>query len=589
LVADNGSLLRGPFVSTEGGRLPERESLRRIRKYGCNAVHCYAECAASGFPAGHCAAALDTLVKWTREDDLYLVITIGNCEAPVSAEFNAAFWTFYAGRYAGEPHVVYEIQNEPAPGPGMAPKILEMEKGAYAIIRAKAPDTPVLLFSYVAFKNGPKVVQDIQGLGDGVDWSKAVVAFHGYGETGRNGCLECLKYVLKAGYPCFQTEFYTWPWGKGVSSILSAGARYQDVSETGDFERLGVSWLTFLSVNQIFDDARFRSRIEQAGIAWKPDYGDWPAGSRSTFGNGGEPWCVTNFNDTLHIEAEDFDVGGAGVARGFVGRRASGGSYRPNCGVTLERARDSLGRYDVLATESHEWLEYTTYLNDPGLYSLRLRVSSPVSSNSVKVCLGGRDLTGLWQFPRTGGRSAWTTISNTVSLTPGQQVLRVEMLSAGWRLNWMELAPLNTSVLSNGVYRIIARHSGKALEVDEETVRNGAGLKQGALGGSNQLWVLSSTHRGANNYRIASRQTGKVLDALQYKRENGGKLQVWDGANTPNQRWLISPVGDGYYSLIAEHSGLALSVKDSSAKDGAPVCQWEYAGGTNQQWSLQAP
>jgi hypothetical protein len=51
-VTDQGSLLRGPQITIEKGRLPNRSDLRAIKNYGCNALHCYVECASAELPVG---------------------------------------------------------------------------------------------------------------------------------------------------------------------------------------------------------------------------------------------------------------------------------------------------------------------------------------------------------------------------------------------------------------------------------------------------------------------------------------------------------------------------------------------------------
>src|SRR5690606_6403600 len=107
-------LLRGAIISTETGASPSMSQLEAIKAVGLNAVHCYAERRDYGYSAGAKFAAVDLAVQRTRDAGLYLVITIGN--GGFDDAFNSAFWNFYAPRYANETHVLYEIQNEPAPG-----------------------------------------------------------------------------------------------------------------------------------------------------------------------------------------------------------------------------------------------------------------------------------------------------------------------------------------------------------------------------------------------------------------------------------------------------------------------------------------
>src|SRR5690606_12834465 len=137
-----GNLLRGAIISTETGSFPSISHLQAIKNLGLNAVHCYAERSDYGYAAGAQAAAVDAAVQRTRDNGLYLIITVGS--GGVNRDFNTAFWRFYAPRYANETHVLYEIQNEPTGGAPSSAAVIEMELANYAIIRTAAPDTPVL-------------------------------------------------------------------------------------------------------------------------------------------------------------------------------------------------------------------------------------------------------------------------------------------------------------------------------------------------------------------------------------------------------------------------------------------------------------
>jgi hypothetical protein len=113
LVTDTGSLLRGAFASFDvGNGLATRDQVRTIKDLGLNCVHLYAEAPGLG-KAGYNAARVDELVKWTREESLYVVITMAGWSAKNKADsgFPEAFWAFYAPRYKNETHVVYEICN----------------------------------------------------------------------------------------------------------------------------------------------------------------------------------------------------------------------------------------------------------------------------------------------------------------------------------------------------------------------------------------------------------------------------------------------------------------------------------------------
>jgi hypothetical protein len=128
---------------------------------------------------GHNAAIVDSLIEWTREENLYLVLTIGNASQNGNFNYDYAvgFWNFYAPCYKDEPHVIFEIQNEPHQWtPPYPSDVLDMERDVYTVIRGHAPDTPILLFTYANFNNGAGALQDIAALAPTVDWSNTAVA-----------------------------------------------------------------------------------------------------------------------------------------------------------------------------------------------------------------------------------------------------------------------------------------------------------------------------------------------------------------------------------------------------------------------------
>ena len=144
-------------------------------------------------------------------------------------------------------------------------------------------------------------------------------------------------------------------------------------------------------------------------------------------------------------------------------------------------------------------------------------------------------------------------------------------------------------IIANGTYKVIARHSSKALDVSGGNTAEGADVVQWTYGGgNNQRWTF--THLGNNTYRITGVQSGKALQVASTSTANGTNVDIrtYTGAN--NQRWIISATSGGFYRLSpASSTGSALDVAGVSTADGANVHQWAWTSGNNQQWAIQAP
>jgi endoglucanase len=164
----------------------------------------------------------------------------------------------------------------------------------------------------------------------------------------------------------------------------------------------------------------------------------------------------------------------------------------------------------------------------------------------------------------------------------------------GWLPTYAWAAPTGSvgaggSTIANGTYRIIARHSGKAMDASNNGTANGTQIIQwGYGGGNNQRWTV--TNRGNNQYSIVGVQSGRAIEVGGAATANGSKVQLWDYLGTAHQKFTFTATSSGYYRVTPTHAtGSCLDVSGVSTADGALVHLWTYGGGNNQQWSLQAP
>ncbi len=135
------------------------------------------------------------------------------------------------------------------------------------------------------------------------------------------------------------------------------------------------------------------------------------------------------------IEAEDFDVGGEGVAYHDADAGNSGGRYRTDEGVDLEICYDTGGGYNVGWIEAGEWMEYAVDAPLTGEYVVETRVASLSSGGVFRLEFDGVDRAGDVQVPGTTGWQNWATVSTTVNLTAGVQTMRFVAVTDGFNLN----------------------------------------------------------------------------------------------------------------------------------------------------------
>lgn len=149
--------------------------------------------------------------------------------------------------------------------------------------------------------------------------------------------------------------------------------------------------------------------------------------------------------------AADYDIGRSGVAyhdkdsaEYWVSTTVrtpwnTGGQYR-NDGVDIEICRDAVSNgYNVGWIETGEWLQYSIYLPDDGVFDVNIRSASKENSGHVKLLVNDAFASGDILLPQTGETQNWKTSTiKSVKLTKGWNRLRVLATGGGFNLNYLQ-------------------------------------------------------------------------------------------------------------------------------------------------------
>jgi O-glycosyl hydrolase len=131
----------------------------------------------------------------------------------------------------------------------------------------------------------------------------------------------------------------------------------------------------------------------------------------------------------ITIQAEDYDVGGEGVAfHDTTPTTNSGGAYRTggaNDGVDVKLITNTTNLYRLGDAFAGEWVEYSIDVQQGGDYKLDLRLSQKDPNAKMHVEIDGVNVTGSITVPDTNDFSVFTTVSKTINLTAGAHVLRL--------------------------------------------------------------------------------------------------------------------------------------------------------------------
>jgi hypothetical protein len=134
------------------------------------------------------------------------------------------------------------------------------------------------------------------------------------------------------------------------------------------------------------------------------------------------------------IQVENFDTGGEGIAYHDADPANNGGSwmFRGDTGVDTWGSADPLGAPSFVAqTTAGEWLAYTVFVTQSGLYTLDAGVGCFNGSGGIfHIEFDGADKTGPVAMPVSGSTAwdTWQIVSKSgLSLSSGTRVMRLSM------------------------------------------------------------------------------------------------------------------------------------------------------------------
>ncbi|GAB4241504.1 MAG: hypothetical protein Kow0049_30150 [Stanieria sp.] len=147
----------------------------------------------------------------------------------------------------------------------------------------------------------------------------------------------------------------------------------------------------------------------------------------------------TQSNQSIRIEAEDYRTFSDSTS-GNIGQ-----AYRQD-DVDIEKTTDAGGGYNVGWIDSGEWLTYDLNIPVDGTYKIVARVASQRNDNhSLGVSLDGTEIDRI-NFKSTGGWQSWQNVpGQKINLTAGNHKLRLDMHSALFNINYLELIPVTSA------------------------------------------------------------------------------------------------------------------------------------------------
>lgn len=225
------------------------------------------------------------------------------------------------------------------------------------------------------------------------------------------------------------------------------------------------------------------------------------------------------------VSLAQYDLGGEGVAYHDNDASNNGNQYRTSEGVDIEKQGEG---FDVGWTAPFEWMDYTVYIVEPGVYKGIIRAGSPNDRGTLHFELDDPDLkkriTGVIRIPGTTDWQKYADIEFVTDPLPaGKHVIKLIYDFANYNLRFFKLMPMNRPFPIPGNIMVEDFNSG------------GEGVGYHDNDASNN----------GNQYR---RSEGVDIEL------NGGDSQGYDVGWTNDGEWMAYNVevkASAYYSITA--------------------------------------
>ena len=357
-------------------------------------------------------------------EGLYVIIDWHSHHAEDHRQEAIDFFKEMATLYKDYPNVIYEIYNEPIHS-SWANDVKPYSEAVISEIRAIDADNLIIVGS-------PTWSQDVDvASNDPISTalsSNVAYTLHFYAGTHRARLRAKAQTALNNGIALMVTE-----WG----TVNADGDGNVDHNSTDE-------WMTFLAQNDISHlNWSVHDKSEGASIL-KPGASANANWSNNDFTESGlkvrsiiESWSQYCDGDPI----DDTPVGDTSVEIEYViiPSLIQAENYETESGIRTENTTDTNGGENVGYIDTNDFITYAIDVPTSKDYKIDFRVASRVNGTSFDI-YSDESLIGSISSNATGGWQDWETVSTTVSLSEGEQIIRLLATGKGWNINWLEFS-----------------------------------------------------------------------------------------------------------------------------------------------------
>jgi glucose/arabinose dehydrogenase len=336
------------------------------------------------------------------------------------------------------------------------------------------------------------------------------------------------------------------------------------------------------------------------------------------------------------IEAENYDLGGQGVAYNDGTPGNSGNAYRTD-DVDIEATTE--GGYNLSYSAAGDWTEYTVNVTANGTYNFEFRIAAIATGKNIHLEVDGVNVSGPVAVPvGTGWQDFKSVYINGIQLTAGQKVMRIVMDTADQNINYVNItsatantppAVVNTTVQATVTSGTAVTLSATATDTAPGTVTSVSFYDGTTLiatdttspytyswtptVGSHSVTAKATDNGGATTTSSAITITVTTSSSdpftssyfhlidkytADYMRPTGGTatafITQYEETTVPtfsSYQWefIAAPVA-GYYYIVNRYTGKAIQPTGGSTVDNTNLSQTTLVASTTNtelQWAIE--